>query len=902
MRRPQYIAAVILAVLLVHGRHDLAAQTRAQITGRVTDATGAALPGATVTLSGNGLVGGPRTAVTSADGSYEFWDIGPGTYEISAGLAGFQTVARRDLRILTSTVTAVDLRLETVRQAETVTVTGDAALLDVKRSSSDTHLTNEILQNVPLRIQSVNPTALVNYAPGISNTVAYGGPAFSVAYIIDGVRTGNPGDEGNLTAQLNNNWLEEVQVVGLGAAAEYGEYSGAASNMIVRSGGNSYSGLFEYSGRGRGWESDNVGDLPPVLGARFRPRETRADWDSSLQLGGPIVKDRLTFFSGFQYYRREMIGAGSQGAVSNTVEGPRFIAKVAWAPRTRLRIEGFAGVGEYNEDGFGASPQRLPETVGRREVATHHWSGRATITPSDRTLIELRYGGLNYRNSIVPVAPQGEDGPAPRQDLVTGLFSGNITGIYHADAWRHQVNANVTRYAQRAGSHVFKAGVEVEQTTNREINRYPGDRFFQDQSGQPFQVTLWAGDTTEPKGLRTTIYGQDQWRLTDRVTLNPGLRVTFNRGSVDGRGTVYSTNSLSPRLGVTWDVDGRHRTVVRAHYGRFDAALLSSAYFFLDRANLSPRITARVVGPDQFVEINRFSPATNSDIDPDITHPFSHQVVVGVERGLWNAGSIELRYIHQRYDGLYAFIDTGSVYEPVSRQDPGVDGRPGTADDGGAITVYNLTNPGNKFALLTNPDEAYRRYDAVQFVGRTRSSSPYQATASYTWSRARGTLDNFIGVSLGRGDGGDAGVFADPNRAINREGRSTFDFTHEVKVTGTVVVPGWGDTRISGFYQFYSGRAWGRTASIAGLSQGSVSVRLEPRGTRRVDAINQIDVRIEKTFPAFGFGRLGVYVDCANLTNQGVAVGVVDSSGSSFGTPTIWTGPRTVRAGARFSF
>ena len=157
-------------------------------------------------------------------------------------------------------------------------------------------------------------------------------------------------------------------------------------------------------------------------------------------------------------------------------------------------------------------------------------------------------------------------------------------------------------------------------------------------------------------------------------------------------------------------------------------------------------------------------------------------------------------------------------------------------------------------------------------------------------------------------DLGQSGVFANPNRAINSDGAVVFDYTHHFKAEGTYRLPLWGGFNISGVYRYITGAAWGRRATIRDLDQGSESVRIEPRGTRRVDALNNVDLRVEKTFV---FGQqsrtAGLFVDVFNVNNQGIPDSTIsrpitDTSGSPFGDPRGWINPRLVRVGVRFTF
>jgi hypothetical protein len=257
------------------------------------------------------------------------------------------------------------------------------------------------------------------------------------------------------------------------------------------------------------------------------------------------------------------------------------------------------------------------------------------------------------------------------------------------------------------------------------------------------------------------------------------------------------------------------------------------------------------------------------------------------------------------------FIDTGSVYSAVQRQDPGPDGRLSTADDGKLMTVYNLTNPGKEFKLFTNPPNAFRDYDGFQLIGSKRYSHNWQANVSYTWSHARGTVDNRSFTNSGGGGTqglGQTGGFTDPNHTINIEGDMRFDPTNAVKLEGTYRVPIFGGFNISSVYRYTTGLAWGRTATIRGLAQGSASVRIEPIGTRRTDPVSVVDFRVEKTFPLGDASRqAGVFLDLFNLNNRGVVdngtrTSIIELSGTTFGNPNAWIGPRLARLGFRVTF
>lgn len=902
-------ALVVGCAVLTFGApaHILAqAPFSSAITGVVRDGTNAALVGVTVTIAAPSLIGGAHAVTTSADGSYRFARLPPGTYEVAVSAPGFQPFRRTGVRVASGATATIDFSLGVAAVTQQVEVRGGSPVVDVKNAGVPVRLDEDLLQNLPTA-RSV--AAIINLAPGIGSDVSFGGSQKSNEIFLDGVRGTDPlfQDPG---LRANYNWVQELNVVALGAPAEYGGFTGAAAHAILRSGSNQFSGLGEFWTTRPGWLDSNTEKLSTTLQRQFLSRRLLEWRDTSAQLGGPLVRDRLWFFAGVQHARHDDRPAGVTGPGSQDETDLQLIVKPTASLSPSVRVDGYIQHGRHRIIGAYLSPSFPIETTKDTWNPQTTWNAHLTWTLRGSTVFEARHGGYDSRNWDDPHPPATVDGPAPRLNTSTGVWSLNTNWYLRSDNRVHTTTASLIHHVEGVAGirHEFKVGLEYEATSGRQEFRYPGNRIYYDLADGSVEAELWDGQAGHATTGRRVFHAQDQWALTGRVTLSPGVRLEWNRGSAPERPGVFRTNTIAPRFGVAWDLFGDHRTVVRAHVGRYHDTIFSSRIMQADRTGLTEWRYVRFVGPEDYVVLSSSSPRDNFAIDPDLDHSFMNQVVVGVERELFSDFSLQAQYIRRRFDTFMGLVDTGSIYTPTQLRDPGPDGRLNTTDDGALLNVFNLTNPGNVFNLYTNPDEAFNRYDAVQLVGRKRYSRDWQMQSSYTWSKNRGTVGNRWHVNAARFDLGNPGRFVNPNLNINAYGRATFDPTHEVKVLGSYRVPFWGGTMVSGVYRYMTGQAWGRAAFVTGFTQGQQRIRIEPQGTRRAPAINRLDLRLEKTarLPRVE-ARLGLFFDVFNVWNQGVpnsdiTNAIVDNSGPRFGEPAAWVDPRMLRVGVRVAF
>jgi len=894
--------------LLVTGRTDLSAQQgqTASIDGRVTDDSGAVVGGAHVTAASPQMIGAVPMTDTAADGHYRLSSLLPGTYEIVVTRQGFKTHVYSDIDLPPGLGLTLDVRLELAPVSETVNVRMAAPVIDVHSSSVPTVIDRNFVDNLPLDRFVPN---FVNLAPGVVGSVALGGSVSANPFSLDGTDGNEPG-WGSPAAVPNTNWLDAVQVVSLGSNAEYGEFTGARTNGVTRSGANRFSGLAEYWTTRSNWTANNRGSLPPDLAKSFRPIEVLEQWATTNQLGGPVSRDRLWFFGGMEYftYSRRPTAFASVPRTPNepavSTEEPKLLVKFTAALTRSSRLEGYVSRDGSTVTNFNAGPLVQPEALA--SVTQPQWMGNARLTwpLSARTLVEGRYGVFWQHRIAGPTPPSSASGPSSHADSFTGVLSVNAPQISDSEERTGSVAAALTRYVDRVGgtSHALKVGIEHEWAKATYRSAWPGDSQYYDYNGAPDVRYLWAGSTLRPSHQRTSLYVQDAWRVSDRVTLEPGVRIGFYDSSipVDGIDT-YRNSSISPRLGVAWDVAADHSTVIRAHYGRYHDPMVTSFYDFLDPLGQAPTIVMQADGSGQFQEVTRFVDAARSSIDQNAGHSFVDEYVVGGERELPAQVSVRAQYVRRDFREALGFIDIGSTWTPVAATDPGRDGRLGTADDGGPMTVYYNYNPEQANLVLTNPDGAFRNYNGVQAIANARDLHGVNVQASYTWSRTRGSFNNDFSSNAANAELGTNGNFVNPNRALSSGGRTNRDVVHDVKVLATYTLPYWGGLRLSTVYRYANGRPWARTVNFGPLTQLTV-VRVEPIGSEQLPATNGADVRVEKTFRAKDKTTIGLFLNVFNVTNQGIPLNVNTQSGPNFGVPNVWLDPLRIRAGVRVMF
>ena len=893
------------------------------ITGVVSDETSSLLPGATVQISSPSLIGGPRTEVSDSEGRFRFVAVPPGDYAVKFEIAGFSTTVHEGIRVSIGFTASVNARLRVSTLEETVTVRGESPIVDAQ----STHVRNVYEAEQMAHLPSARDfAALMASTPSVqASRVDVGGSAALSensyrTYGILGTQD-RPMVEGMLGSE-NTSLLfytdygsfEEVSINTAGNSAEM-PGNGVYSLFIAKSGGNRYSGSVYIDYYNDSFSAVNIDDdliARGVTGSDTLRAEdtnrTKMYRDFNADLGGYIVKDKLWWYGSYRYSVNQVARPNFPVRPQDTQVVNRT-GKVTYNLNSNNKLFGFINHNSKKQpDRINADQIYLDgdSTWNQTGFPVGVWKVEYNSTLSPSVFFETRAGSYFY-NWI----NEGKTDQLRYEDLVTRIVSGSERDFYN-ERKRHQAFATVSWFKNAAGSHNLRSGVEVmDEWLDAYEGGRPGNVVHGMRSGVPAEVTLWETPNSSLSGLRTyAAFIQDTWRINNRLTITPGLRFDRFRDYLqkqdhtnpfNGQVTpfpavdnVYDTNNWGPRFGVTYDVTGEGRTVLKGNWGLFrnspgvslfrpNPPVWSKRYAWTD-PNGNGRFDAGEEGLLLATAGGLFSTSVDGDLQMAQTLEaaaiLEHQLgdQFGIRTGLvWKRleDNIQNRNINQPF---------GAFNLPVSVDDPGPDGVVGNADDGPRISAFNLAAANLGLPTVTlvsyNPDFKSDYY-TWEITARKRMTNRWSMLASFahTWLR-----EHANGVN--------------PNELINTVDGRRHNVQWQGKLNGTIQLPA--EVTLSPLFRFEKGRAIARTAVIR-LNYGNQTIQAEPFGERYTADLYLMDVRVERPFTV-SKTKLVPFLDLFNITNTNPEETVIVTSGSSFLRPTRVVPPRVARIGLRLTF
>jgi len=842
------------------------------IAGKVTDEQGGVLPGVSVTLTGRT---GSQTQVTDARGEFRFLGLSPGNYSIKTELQGFRPKEQQNLDVSIGKTVDVTLPMTVGGLTETVDVVANAITIDTTTTKTDTNLSQDLLFSMPLSHN--NPAVnILQYFPGVNNGSAFGGAADGAnSLMLDGVDTRDP-EGGTAWTFYNYNIIDQVQVGSLGQPAEYGGFTGAVVNTITKSGGNRFSHLSELRWTNDSMASNNVSNNIISKNATLSvPARVLTMKDYTVQLGGPLQKDKSFFFASIQRYH---IAQKITGPLRSEIS-PRFNLKLTFQPTPADNIVASLQYDQYNQQGrTGMIPgyavtsnaqtidQDSPELV---------YNGQYRRTFGASTLFEAKYMGWWGYYDLNPVSPE-----PTHYDAETSKYSGGAgyTGQY--DRTRNQVNVSLSKYADYAGSHNFKFGAEIERSTIRDRFQYshlPGMTqgvYLYDYGGAGYSAWGYSYDL-QGKNSRDSFYAQDQWKM-GRATLNLGVRADSVRGTDAATGQkLYSTFSVGPRLGVAFDLSGKGTSVVRGFYGQmYEAAVFSS--WSRAATGLTPTYYYNV-SPDWKTLDIYDTVARTYKMSSDIKHPRVDELNFAWEQQIGRSFKFTATGIWREWKNFINSVLPGSLWTPVDYATPtGPPAWPAPTiplykwANGTSVPQFDIVNTDQVTYTLSNGQSltvnGNRKYKGMMLVLERAYRNRWQARLSYVLSKTVGTINNSTYAGIW------GSQFETPNGMVNAYGRTGYDRRHEVKIFAGYQIPKI-EVSVNGGWTFLSGWPYPANFRVNGSSTkrlywpSTITISLDDPGTHMNDSQTNLDLRLEKVVKA-GIHRFGLYFDIANALNQ----------------------------------
>ncbi|MBK6405462.1 MAG: TonB-dependent receptor [Holophagales bacterium] len=913
--------ALALILLCAAGQAPAQSTVTGALQGIVTDSTAAGLPGVTVTIASDALVTRTKTTVTDTRGAYRFPSLPVGIYAISAELRGFRPVKKDGARVSLGQSLAVNLTLSLDSVAEAVTVIGEAPTVSVVDNAVSSNLTAEYLERQPL---SRDVNSLVNQVPGVNSGRAYGSTEErTLAFNLDGVNVSNPAS-GEHWALTNPDWVKEIQVVGLGAPAEYGGFTGAAFNLVTKSGGNSVKGDFVVYYTGGDLVSTNA--PASAEGTALLPSTTDSDWDFSANLGGPAIKDRLWYFASAQYtnavstpFYRALSPESQREDVDDTKH--RYMGKLTYQATERTQLVGMAFYDDRIVDNRGAGGLLLSTAARTQESPNWEYNATAESLLSSTNFLSVKFTGFSGRDDRLPNDRADKPG---RNDDSTGFGWDNAAFTLRQKVERATLDASWSLFADGllggGDSHTFKFGANYEWGAYDQQQPRNGGFSYYDRSSRCPGTTAdartaayfanpacaaYSSDRGNEIFLDSVqnginVYAQDSMRV-NRFTVNLGLRYTnYSAGFRSGNESVYEVSLLAPRVGLVWDVFGDSKSAIKAHYGRYFLGMFAYLY---DR-----EVSGEAYTPSEIWDYNPKTgqydifvrrTLTTATLDTGAGHPYTDQFLLSFEQELGRKTSLGLDLIRR---------DDGDIFAMVNQNDDYVVAEiPGNPLTGGTQTVYTLQS--DPRFVLENAPGAYRRYESAILRFEKRYADGWSLKASVVWSELRGNaLKNNSYVP----------EYQDRNGQVNADGLLESSSTWEGKLSASVDLP-WG-IKASGYYTYLSGEFWTPYARVSapGAKNDRTNVNIVERGTEQLDDRNLVDLRLSKDFRLGSELRLSLFADAFNVFNSDTATAVdgrwgqinynqADPSksvwvGRVYGAPTAMERPREIRLGARVAF
>ncbi|MBD3851972.1 MAG: TonB-dependent receptor [Acidobacteria bacterium] len=917
MRFRFLIMCVVIATLSISG--TAVAQTSASnLTGRVIYENDG-MPGVTVIVTSPALQG-QKVTTTNALGGYIFKSLPPGEYKVRFGLADFTTL-EYDVKMSTAQARTLDAIMYPEAMEEEIVVTSSFETVSTGAQGSAT-VEQALLEKLPV-LRTLDSAVLLN--AGTSGTGPYGNISISGAasweslYTLNGMVL-NENLRGAAYDLFIEDALLETTTITSSASAEYGRFAGGVVNAVSKSGGNQFSGSFRVNMTNESWN----GETPLTTG-----QEDTNNYIYEATFGGYIVRDKLWFFAAgrdqdLTYSGQIFIPSGDGETFPRTESETRLEAKVTGSitPNHRVSLGYIDSDFEETNDYYPWGP---PADWGAlspgRQLPNTAWNVNYTGVMTDNFFVEALYSEREFQfiggGGVDPTVGGG----TPVYDYLDYAL---INAPWFCGICPPETRANENVWAKASwffsggGTHDLVFGVDafndIRQADNWQTssgyNIYTWTPQDYSTPGSPllhiveYDYIIWSNVETPSQGNEfktNSLFVNDTWRISDRFTVNLGLRYDANDGTDQGGAKITDDSRISPRLSASWDVKGDGSIVVNGGLSRYVVGMANGVADSGSQAGDPYHLAYWYVGPDiiagtdeyptngDAIEglvdwfINDYGGHTNQDLyawggvpglSPRVARglasPYGDEATLGASFRLGTRGVVRADWVYRDYGDFY-----------VSTTVP----NRSATDDLTGITV--------DVAEFINYNEGLeRKYNALMARFDYRVGSRWNLGANYTWSETKGN-NNTENAGSGPVANGilDYEEYQDPswNRPM---GLLSTDQTHKFNgwVSWDAISSNRNNLNISLLQSFLSGTPYQATQSIDTTpyapDSGALGYVNDPpymtyffsgRGAFRTDDVSRTDLAINYSFFInIGGGQLEVFIqpEVINIFNESAVMTV----------------------------
>jgi outer membrane receptor protein involved in Fe transport len=788
MKRMMLAAAVALVALAAVPAG--AQSTTGTISGRVVDPQGLSVPGVTVVATSPALQGS-RETVSTENGDYILTLLPSGVYTVVFELSGFGTQTRT-VTVAPTQVVPVEVEMGPAAVTESVQVVARGSDVLTRTAQVATNFSQELIANLPtardlnatlMLAPSVHPTG-----PAGSYSIA-GSQSFENLFLVNGV-TVNENVRGQAYDLYIEDAIQETTVATAGVSAEYGRFGGGVVNVITKSGGNIFSGSFRDTLNNDQWRK-----LTPFeqsaeggVGGGNDLRIDKVVPTYEYTFGGPVLRDRLWFFTAGRVQKQE---SGRNTAITGipytfTDDTKRFEFKGTFALDTNHRFQG-----SYTKhfrtqlnNTFNQNVAMDLDSLGTRETPEELYTANYTGILSPAFSIEARVS--QRRQRFIGSGSRFTD--LERGTLLIDRARGNTR--YWTDTFcgvcdpeqrdNEDIYAKGTYFLSTsgAGSHTMTFGYDLFNDKRFANNHQSGSDYrilgttsvitgsgtaqqiYPRFLGDGTTIIQWNPIPLDSRGsnFRThSAFFNDAARLSDRLTLNLGVRWDKNDGQDQEGKTVITSSAWSPRLGLIYDPTGRGDWTVTASVARYVTAVLQSIadassaggnpetrQYIYQGPDINPAGAASLLPSDLAIRQvfewynanggsnlplngNPTIPGVSTQIG-DLSSPYTWEYAAGASRTFGARASVRADFIYRNYHDFY-----------IDRNAPGQ-----RAQDGEGRS-YDLALVGNEDELLK------RRYAGLTTQGTYRFNTRLDVGGTYTVSRNWGNVGTLEGETVANG-------------------------------------------------------------------------------------------------------------------------------------------------------